>query len=96
MNPYYKDMPCPGGCGQNITRNKETDTWTHAGLHDAACPFKQYEPMDHKYVLKFRWNQIRFNSGGDLEKVPVEPSPPPPEPKLADVISLAQYRKKKS
>jgi len=95
MNPYTQDMSCPGGCGQSITYNKSKDTWSHAGLHDSSCPFHQYEPMDHRHVLNIRWGRLKFNDQGEIEEVKREPKPVP-EPKLADVISLAQYRKKKS
>jgi hypothetical protein len=95
MNPYTQDMSCPGGCGQTITYNKEYDDWTHSGLHDTSCPFHAVEPMRHQAVLGFRWGKWKFNDQGKVERIEQKPEPVP-EPKLADVISLAQHRKKKS
>jgi hypothetical protein len=92
MNPYTQDTPCPGGCGQTISYNKEYDDWTHSGLHDASCPFRAYEPMSHTAVLGHRWGKWQFNEQGEIEKIarPVEPERP-----IASVISMAEFKKKK-
>jgi hypothetical protein len=92
MNPHIQDRPCPGGCGQTISYNKEFDDWSHSGLHDASCPFKQYEPMRHKAIMGFTYGKWKFNEQGEIERAPEKPATELP---LAPVISMAEFRAKK-
>ena len=96
------ELPCPGNCGSTLTLKEDPTAggiqrWSHTGFHDVNCVINRYEPLSQQAMMGHRRGDWRVNSevDGGIERVEKEPEPVP-EPKLADVISLAQHRKKKS